>query len=344
MSILKDLRYTIIRAGLEGINLLMPGALRSKARGRGLIFTLHHVRPQEKKDFDPNAILTVTPEFLEEAIQVSLECGLTPVAAEDLPTLLANPADKRHFVSFTLDDGYRNNAEFAAPVFRKYGVPYTIFITKGFVERTRSLWWETAEALLRKAERIRFNFGKGLETIDLETAGQKQAAFERFVAYVATQDEDEAVAELDVLAMEHGIDPLGITADLTMDASELANLDKDPLARFGGHTVTHPNLRRVSEERLREEILLSMQAVERYVGRYPRVFAYPYGFPAAAGEREFRVAAELGVPMAVTTQPGMLRPENLQTPTAFNRVSLNGLYQKRRYVRALISGLPFRFA
>src|SRR5690606_30613510 len=125
----KDLRYTIIRAGLEGINLLMPGALRSKARGRGLIFTLHHVRPQEKKDFDPNAILTVTPEFLEEAIQVSLECGLTPVAAEDLPTLLANPADKRHFVSFTLDDGYRNNAEFAAPVFRKYGVPYTIFIT-----------------------------------------------------------------------------------------------------------------------------------------------------------------------------------------------------------------------
>src|SRR5690606_20343964 len=116
----------------------------------------------------------VTPEFLEEAIQVSLECGLTPVAAEDLPTLLANPADKRHFVSFTLDDGYRNNAEFAAPVFRKYGVPYTIFITKGFVERTRSLWWETAEALLRKAERIRFNFGKGLETIDLETAGQKQ--------------------------------------------------------------------------------------------------------------------------------------------------------------------------
>src|SRR5690606_15901769 len=252
-------------------------ALKSRSRGRGVIFTLHHVRPEQHKAFDPNRILSITPAFLEQAIQASLECGLTPVAAEDLPALLADPAETRSFVSFTLDDGYRNNAEFAAPVFAKYDVPYTIFITSGFVERTRSLWWETAEALIRQAERLEFDFGRGSETVDLQANDRKLAAFERLSAFIATKDEDEAVARLDTLARTHGIEPLGITAELTMDAGELRRLARDPLARFGAHTLTHPNMRRLSDERLQAEIIQSAQALERYVGTSARIFAYPYG-------------------------------------------------------------------
>lgn len=340
---MKQIKYAAIRAGLEGISLLGPLARRLKADGRGVIFTLHHVRPAQNHAFDPNGILSVTPAFLEQAIQASLDCGLTPVAAEDLPRLLADPADFRSFVSFTLDDGYRNNAEFAAPVFAKYGVPYTIFITSGFVERTRSLWWETAEALARKAERIAFDFGQGIETINLQTISQKSAAFDRFSAFIALEAENEAVARLDAAALCHDIDPLGITAELTMDADELLTLAKDPLVRFGAHTITHPNMRRVGAQRLQDEIITSAQALERYVGKPPRIFAYPYGFPAAVGERETAAVAAAGFPIAVTTQPGVLSVDNLKNPTAFNRVSLNGYYQQKRYVKALISGLPFKF-
>lgn len=341
MNILKQLKYAIIRTGLEGISLLGPIALKMNIRSRGIIFTLHHVRPEQDGAFNPNGSLSITPAFLEEAIQAALECGLIPVAAEDLPRLLADPADRRNFVSFTLDDGYRDNAEFAAPIFARYNVPYTIFITSGFVERTRSLWWETTEILIRQAGHLEFDFGQGIETVSLQTHGQKHAAFERLSAFIASRDENEAVTRLDMLARSHGIDPLAITAELTMDANELRQLASDPLARFGAHTVTHPNMRRLNDSRLHDEIIRSAKALERYTGTYPRIFAYPYGSRAAVGTREIKAVACAGFPIAVTTQPGILRQENLEHPTAFNRVSLNGFYQKKRYVKALISGLPF---
>jgi peptidoglycan/xylan/chitin deacetylase (PgdA/CDA1 family) len=338
------LKYGGIRAGLNAIALSRAPALFPAAAGRGVIFTLHHVLPQkEAGKFAPNAILSITPGFLETAILAAREAGLTPVHLHDLPACLADPSDKRRFVAFTLDDGYRDNAEFAAPVFRRHGIPYTIFITAGFVERSRSIWWETAEALTRASSSFRFDFGFGPETVSAATAAQKTAAFERLAAFVRTVDEDDAVRRVDEAASSGGIDAVAIVGDLVMNAEELRRLAEDRLVHFGAHTLTHVNLRRVDDERLRNEIEGSAAAVERYVGCRPLSFSYPYGWTTAAGEREALATAEAGFPVAVTTQPGVLGPSSLARPTSLPRVSLNGLYQKKRYVEALMSGLPFRF-
>src|SRR5690606_23727534 len=128
-----------------------------------------------------------------------------------------------------------------------------------------------------------------------------------------------------------------------MDENDLRALSQDPLVHFGAHTLSHCNLRRVDDERLRRELEGSATAVERYVGLRPRSFAYPYGWATATGEREALAAAQEGFDIAVTTQPGMLSRERVQQqPMLMPRVSLNGNFQKRRYVHALISGLPFR--
>ncbi|GGA85470.1 hypothetical protein GCM10011491_11320 [Brucella endophytica] len=341
-AIMRYVKYATIRAGLEAVALSRLGRFFPSSGGRGVIFTLHHVRPETETGFAPNAHLSVTSEFLEQAIDAALAHGLLPVHLHDLPALLANPNDKRTFVAFTLDDGYRNNAAFAAPVFRKFKVPYTIFVAPGFVERTRTIWWETAAAAIKDASVIRFDFGDGPEVIETATVTQKFAAFERLAAFVHSTDEDEAVRKIDEMAIAHRIDPMAIVDDLVMNERELLELARDPLVHFGAHTVTHVNLRRVSAERLDREIRLSADAIERYVGIRPRSFSYPYGFPSAAGEREFRAAADAGFTVAVTTQPGVLSRASLDKPTGLPRVSLNGHYQKKRYVEALISGLLFR--
>lgn len=338
------LKYAIIRAGLEASALFRTHALLPGLGGRGVIFTLHHVAPTERRRFRPNAGLTVTPGFLEQAVLAARECGLVPVHLHELPALLADPADRRRFVVFTLDDGYRDNAAFAAPVFRRHAVPYTIFLTGGFVERQRTIWWETAAALLERASAIILDFGAGPERVETATLAQKRAAFARLEALVGAIDEDEAVARIDQAARRAGVDPMAIVDQLVMGESEIRALAEDPLAHFGAHTLSHVNLRRVGAERLRCEVEGSARAVARYAGRRARSFAYPYGWARAAGAREAQAVREAGFPVAVTTRPGVLSADCLRQPALLPRVSLNGHFQAKRHVKALISGLPLALA
>ena len=336
-------KQLLIRAGLEAAALSGGGRFLASAAGRGVIFTLHHVRPSRGFDFEPNGHLSVTPEFLDQAITIARQCGLQPVHLESLPDLLADSSDTRRYLCITLDDGYRDNEQFAAPVFRRHKAPYTVFITPGFVERTRTIWWETAEQLTRRASSFRFDFGGGSETVRSSSRLEKFVAFERLTHFVQSTDEDDAVAKIDAAARVAGVDPGQIVETEVMTAPELRRLAQDPLARLGAHTITHPNLARVTDERLKHELVRSAERVGDYCGRVPKAFAYPYGSASAVGVRETMAASANGFSVAVTTQPGVLTSRALERRTALARVSLNGDYQKSRYVKALISGLPFGF-
>ncbi|AVH43906.1 polysaccharide deacetylase family protein [Agrobacterium tumefaciens] len=337
-------KYGAIRAGLEVSSLPAVRSAFPSFAGRGVIFTLHHVRPGGAVSaFAPNVQLSVTPQFLEEAIQAALECGLVPVHLHDLPALLADNHEGRSFCAFTLDDGYRNNADYAAPIFRKYAVPYTIFITPGFVERTRSLWWETAAALTQKVASFEFDFGAGPEHVACASPSQKAEAFTRLEDFVQNFSEDEAVERIDHAARQHGVDPIAIVDELVMDEDELRALAQDPLVHFGAHTMTHVNMRKVDAARLAYEIAESTRRVEAYADQRPRSFSYPYGWVKAVGEREAKAVQDAGFSAAVTTQAGVIGSHSLEKPTQLPRVSLNGRFQKKRFVKALISGLPFRF-
>ena len=339
----RSVKHLIIKAGLEAVALSGADRFAGGAAGRGVIFTLHHVRPERKFAFEPNGHLSITPDFLDEALLAAREAGLHPVHLEQLPALLSDASDKRRVFCVTLDDGYRDNERFAAPVFRKHAVPYTIFVTPGFVERTRTMWWETAEAMVRSHKSFRFDFGGGAEEVRSGSIAEKWLAFEKFAAFVERADEDAAVAAIERAAQDCGVDARKIVDDEIMTADELKRLSaSDSLVALGAHTLTHPNLARVGVERLERELRQSAVDVAAYCGRLPRALAYPYGRRHSVGARESAAARQSGYSVAVTTRPGVLGSATANDLTLLPRVSLNGLYQKRRYVRALVSGLPFR--
>lgn len=334
-------KRAIIQGGLEAVSLLSKAGLMPGARGMGAIFTLHHVRPAAHKDFDPAAHLTITPEFLDESITKLKADGHIPVALEDLPAFLGNPDQTRPAMVFTLDDGYRDNDWHARPVFEKHGVPYTVFVSGGFVDRTHSIWWETAEQLIGQADEFTFDYGDGEVCQPTRTLPEKYAAFDCLHKALECSHQDTIVTRLDAKARASGISPTGIVDREVMDENELRKLAATPLARLGAHTIGHLNLAHLAPDQMRSEMLRSSERIAAITGEMPQTLAYPYGGRCAAGPREYQAAEDLGFKLAVTTNPGVLHREDLLQRFALRRISLNGYYQKRRYVGALASGIPF---
>ncbi|MBP2547754.1 peptidoglycan/xylan/chitin deacetylase (PgdA/CDA1 family) [Neorhizobium galegae] len=336
----RSVKRGLIAGGLETAGILARAGLMREARGRGAIFTLHHVRPPEPRLAAPNAHLEVTPQFLDAAISRLAEDGYDFVALQDVPARLAEPP-ARPFACFTLDDGYRNNVEHALPVFERYQVPFTIFINEGFADRTHTIWWETLAELLNETDRLSFDFGAGPETLDLTAGSARLDAFDRFALYIERDNEADAVAELDALACRHGIEPLDITRRLTLGREDLSKLSRHPLASLGAHTVSHRALKRLSDADAGAEMKRSADWLEALTGTRPAAIAYPYGTQAAVSERDQALAQALGFTVAVTTQPGTVCAADTERLTALPRISLNGYYQEPRYVAALASGIPF---
>ena len=113
----------------------------------------------------------------------------------------------------------------------------------------------------------------------------------------------------------------------------------DPLCTIGAHTVNHEMLRKVPDDAsVRAEMEMSRAVLEAALGVRPEHLAYPVGDPTSAGRREFRIASELGFKTAVTTRPGVLFKAHRDHLTALPRISVNGEFQRQRYLKVLMSG------
>jgi peptidoglycan/xylan/chitin deacetylase (PgdA/CDA1 family) len=336
---MKQLRNTVIRAGLGA--LYFSGAhvlLRPILSGVGAIFMLHHVRPQRTDAFQPNRHLEITPDFLRVTLGHLRARGIDIVTMDEVHQRLMERNFSRRFACFTLDDGYRDNRDFALPVMREYEAPFTIYVASDFAQGSGRLWWIALERAIAKADAIDITMGGEACRLDTASPQAKRAAFDRLHDWLRTLPDHDLQREVASLCARHGIDQAAICRGLCMSFDELKSLVADPLVTIGAHSITHCNLAQQSETIAREELSVSRAQIEDALQRPAIHLAYPYGDKPAAGPREFALARAAGYKTAVTTRPGMVFPESAGHMTALPRVSLNGNYQDARILPVLTSG------
>ncbi|TAJ30164.1 polysaccharide deacetylase family protein [Bosea sp. (in: a-proteobacteria)] len=314
---------------------------RGFAQGAGVILTLHHVRPAAPSGSAPNALLEVTPDFLDAALRLIRAEGYDLVSLDEAIGRLLRPKKGRFFVALTFDDGYRDNVEHAWLVLAKHGVPWTLFVTPGFADRTARLWWLELEEAIRALPEIELSLPDGPFRMVSRTDAEKARAFGRLYWRLRKGPEATLLAAISDLARQAGVDAAALVERECLPWETLRALAGAPGVTIGAHTMTHPMLAKHDGEIARREIVESKARLEAELGMPIRHFAYPVGDPTSAGQREFGLAREAGFASAVTTRPGHLWPEHAGHLQALPRVSLNGLHQNEVALRALLSGLPF---
>lgn len=337
---MKQLRNNVIRAGLGA--LYLSGAhhlLRPLLSGVGAIFMLHHVRPPREAEFQPNRHLEVAPEFLRAMLCHLRSRDIDIISMDEVHERLVQGDFDRRFAAFTLDDGYRDNGDYAAPVLREFDAPFTVYVASDFAEGTGRLWWIALETVIAKADHVEAQIGDSAVRSDTGTPEAKQAAFDRLHDWLRGLPGDHDVQrEIEALCARHDVDLLALCRELCLSWDELKRLADDPLVTIGAHTITHCNLAKQREEIAAREMAVGRARIEAALQRPVLHLAYPYGDRCAAGDREFALARAAGFKTAVTTRPGMVFAENAGHLTALPRVSLNGNYQDTRILPVLTSG------
>jgi peptidoglycan/xylan/chitin deacetylase (PgdA/CDA1 family) len=310
-------------------------------RGAGVIFTLHHVRPSRDSGFDPNGILSVTPEFLKAVVDLVVDRGFDVISLDDLHDRLVEGELERPFASFTFDDGYKDNRDHAYPIFRRRGLPFAMYVATEFADGRGELWWLALERIIAAVEVLDVKMQGEYRQFRCRTAVEKSRAFARIYWWLRRVPERHARQVVAHLTRVHVRDRADLCRELVMNWAELRAFAADPLVTIGAHTCRHYALARLPHGEARMEMEQSARRIENELGQPCRHFSFPYGDESSAGPREFDLARELGFKTAVTTRKGLIHSHHNRAITALPRVSLNGDFQQSRYVKAMLTGAPF---
>jgi len=207
-------------------------------------------------------------------------------------------------LAITFDDGYADNATIALPILLELGLHATFFITSGFVDGG-SMWNDTVIEAVRAARRPRVDLtAVGLGVHELETIEQKRAVIQKLIGALKYRPDEQRVVDAGRIAASCGAQR---PPDLMMTMTQVRALAATGMG-IGGHTVNHPILARLGDERARLEIAHGREQLEAMIRQPVRLFAYPNGKPDVdyhAGN--VSLVKSLGFSAAVTTSSGVAR-------------------------------------
>lgn len=277
--------------------------LRARYAGLGTCLLYHRVGGSDEATaaFRPNSDLSVSAERFDEQMRllaVERRCVPLPQAVDEL----ASGRLVRGTVTVTFDDGYRDNLHVALPILERHGVPATMHITTGLVDRTAVMWWEELEFIVRNAPALAFDWRGRSFRLPLQDVDERARAY---VAIAGLLKPAAADAQRDLMALLRPQCPQRFSYDAeVLSWDEVRELDRHPLVTIAAHTVNHPALSSLGADAVDAEMRLSRQRLEQELGHPVPYFAYPYGGPEEAGKREFALCAQAGFRFALTTRCG----------------------------------------
>jgi peptidoglycan/xylan/chitin deacetylase (PgdA/CDA1 family) len=301
--------------------------------GTAVVLIYHRVTDLER---DPQ-FLAVSPANFD-AQMAMLAQDYCVISLGELLTALHHRRVPDRAVVVTFDDGYADNLTNAAPILDKRGVPATVFVSSGCVQRQQEFWWDELERLILSPGRLPQHLGihtpSGTFESDLSdmteyspeaarrdagwnvlepAANERQALYRDLTAFVAplsAEDRESALTQLHAAAASVGAivgtEPRPTHRPLT--PAEVAALDASPVVEVGAHSVNHLRLSAQGVDEQRDEITADRDALASMCGRPMRSFSYPYGDLDSYTGETVAIVRDAGFEGACSNHLGVVKP------------------------------------
>lgn len=312
----------------------LPGIARlrrvaKRIRGRlapgGLILMYHRVT---EVGSDPWSIC-VSPRHFAQQMEVLRKFGKV-VPLQQLNQTLQQGKNPHWQIAVTFDDGYTDNLYNAKPLLERYDIPATMFLTSGYMDQKRDLWWDELDRLLLEPSTLpsvlclvingttyRWELGAAAnyseeqyqrdlvwKAMGEDSPTPRHALYRTLYQQLSPILPEARQKVMDELLTWAGTVPALRPSHRVVNLEEMSALRQGELIEIGAHSVTHPFLSFLPTERQRSEIVSSKTRLEEILGLEVVSFAYPHG--NYSGETATLVR-EAGFTSACTTYPRTVR-------------------------------------
>jgi peptidoglycan/xylan/chitin deacetylase (PgdA/CDA1 family) len=250
-----------------------------------------------------------------------------PVSLSAIVDAIQGRIDLPHnALTVTVDDGYRDFLLHGHPIFRRHGIPITIYAVSGFADRRLWLWPDQIEFAIQHTEHrsleARVHDGPPLQ-LKLATKAERSDSAALVMEALKESTDSQRLAFLPVFArlchVEFPSEPPAARSALNWE--ELRALAAEGV-EIGCHTETHPILSKLSNAAdLQREIRGAKEQMEQKLKFPVRHFCYPNGKPADIGKEAIRSVQEAGYASGVTCTWGLNKVG--QSPFEIRRVPLD---------------------
>lgn len=285
------------------LNPILRVYYRCKFSSDGIIVMLHRVNSVSTERINSNEYLKLPPNLLEKLILMYQKAGFEFISLDTLYQKIVNKRSSKPFVVFTLDDGYVDNYTIAYPIFKKYNVPFCIYVATDFPDRKAELWWYALEDFLLENSDVKLANGVVLLT---KTKSQKELAFCEIRRILLSKRGIDVSTALRSLIPSFDIDIRRYVRTEAMSWTQIEEISKDSLCTIGGHTVSHPVLSSLDESEVYKEIKEGVELLSKHISKPIEHFAYPFGSCNEASEREYVIAESFGFKTIATTINGTI--------------------------------------
>jgi len=207
-------------------------------------------------------------------------------------------------LAVTFDDGYRDNYLNAFPILKRLGVPATIFLTTGCIEKSTLPWYDQVSLGFKLTTRPSLNLrGLGGPEATMDSTGTRLLAMRETLEWLWGLPTSERLRSLPELFHALRVPTSLNLPNFMLNWDEVREMGKQGIG-FGAHTVRHPVLSKTSRDGVVEEIQESKKNIELQIRQPVRHFAYPFGRCGDFTADTKVILREAGFETAVTTIPG----------------------------------------
>lgn len=307
MNFLSAIRHRLITYTTYCFLPILRNKRRIKRNHELVILCYHRVNNKTGIFYDRNISADIK-EFKSQMLYIKKHFNI--ISIEQLINYYMGESNlKPNSIMITFDDGFKDNELNAFPILEELGIPAVVFLTTGFINSDDVPWEDQISYVFKKLfiEEIIIN---KKEIYSLRSPEEKENSIWKFCKKLKMINPDIRKEIIEGLIDKYKIDKekmkeLGHSMSIGYMSKKDIQYWSNHGIDFGIHTVTHPCLTTLNEERIYEEISESKKALETIIDKPVNAFAYPYGKKGDFNHVTASLLKKAGITTGMIFEPGI---------------------------------------